>query len=123
MRTESLDFYSTAAQIMPVLFIALVLQAVRHGERPVRTSLVIIVVTAILCEVVALKVLADGDPSVLTARIIGECLWITGLTLALRILLNAFEEVAANGARDDTNAIAIGGAVLLLIGMILIAIL
>jgi hypothetical protein len=121
VNSGSLDFYSTAAQIMPVLFIALVLQAVRNDERPVRTSLVIIVVTAIVCEVLSLQTLATGEASDLKARIIGECLWVAGLTLALRILLKAFEEVASDGARDDTNAIAFGGAIALVVGAALIA--
>jgi ABC-type Mn2+/Zn2+ transport system permease subunit len=123
MRTESLAFYSTAAQIMPVLFIALVIQTVREDRRPVRTSLLIIVAAALLAEVLSFQTLASGQGSDLKTILVGEGLWIAGLTLSLRILLQAFSAVATKGERDDTNLIAMSGAVVLFVGIVLIAVL
>lgn len=122
MRAENLDFYSTAAQIMPVLFIALVIQTVRQDMKPVRSSLLIIVVAALIAEAVSLQALASGEGSDLKTVLVAEALWIAGLTLVLRILLQAFAAVATDqGERDDTNLIAALGAVVLLAGIIVIA--
>jgi len=118
---SGLDFYSTAAQVMPVLFITLVLETVRSDQKPVRLSVLLICGTALIAEALSLQVLADGDPSSLKATVIGECLWIAGVFLVTRILLQAFTAVASDpGERDDTNLIAVGGVVALAVGVVAI---
>jgi membrane-associated HD superfamily phosphohydrolase len=118
MGSSNLDFYSTAAQVMPVLFVTLVFEAVRSDRKPVRTSLLLICITALVAESLSIEVLANQDPSSLKATIIAECLWIAGIFLVLRILLQAFAEVASDpGERDDTNLIAVSGLALLVAGL------
>jgi hypothetical protein len=124
MESPNLDFYSTAAQIMPVLFIALVIETIRRDRKPVRTSLLVISAAALVTEALSLQVLASGNPSNLKATVIGECLWIAGIFLILRILLQAFTAIATDeGERDDTNAVAATGAIILIVGIIVIALL
>jgi hypothetical protein len=118
MDTTSLDYYSTAAQVMPVLFVTLVFEAVRSDRKPVRTSLLLICLTALIAESLSLEVLESHNPSSWKAIVVAECLWIAGIFLVLRILLQAFEEVASDpGERDDTNLIAVLGLALLVVGM------
>lgn len=118
MGAPNLDFYATAAQVMPVLFVTLIFEAVRSDRKPVRTSLLLICLTALIAESLSLEVLEGQDPSPWKATVISECLWIAGIFLVLRILLQAFEEVASDpGERDDTNLIAVLGLALLVIGL------
>jgi hypothetical protein len=106
---------------MPVLFVTLVFEAVRSDRKPVRTSLLIICATALMAETLSLEVLASQDASTWKAIVIGECLWIAGVFLILRILLQAFEAVASDpGERDDTDLIAVTGMAVLAVGLIAI---
>lgn len=121
MRGPNLDFYSTAAQVMPVLFVTLVFEAVRSDRKPVRTSLLIICAAALIAETLSLEVLASQDPATWKATVVGECLWIAGVFLILRILLEAFAAVATDpGERDDTDLIAVLGVVVLAAGLVAI---
>jgi hypothetical protein len=119
---DPLAFYSVAATVLPVFFLALIYQANVIDENPFKMSpassrtdrsgrliglivptllTAVILLYAVFGEFVALHVLATRTPHELEKAMVGTGLYASGLTLAFQRLILAVENSEAQGPRPD----------------------